>query len=83
MRRAQILLDPEIHDALRRRAFDERKSISEVAREILREALCKPGRKRSRRVGRHPLWDLVGIVEGDGTNVSERHDEVLNEGKRW
>ena len=82
MTRAHILLDPEIHDALRRRAFDERKSISEVAREILRQALCKRRPKRSRRVGRHPLWDLVGIVE-DAGDLSERHDDYLNEGKRW
>lgn len=83
MPRANILLDPEIHEALRRRAFDEKKSISEVARQILREALCGKLTKRSRRAAKDPLLGLIGIVKGDGSNVSERHDDYLNEGKRW
>lgn len=83
MTRANILLDPDIHEALRLRAFQEKKSISEVARAILREALCAKDAKSKRRSSRHnPLWGLVGIVK-DKPDVGARHDDYLNEGRRW
>ena len=82
MMRANLILDSEIHEALRRRAFEEKKSVSEVAREILRDALCAKTARR-RRPRRHPLLGLIGIASGDGANVSERHDDYLNEDGRW
>ena len=83
MVRSQLLLDPEIQEALRRRAFEERKSMSAVAREILREAL-KPRPPKKGRKGKHPYdWDWIGRFHDTATDVAERHDDYLNEGDRW
>ncbi len=83
MLRCQVLLDPETQEALRQRAFEERKSMSAVAREILREALkVRPERDRKGKRDRYN-WSFIGKFHDSATDVSERHDDYLNEGDRW
>ena len=73
MHRTQIQLDPETREALRRRAFDEGKSVSAVAREILQSALrVSPSKKP-----RYDFASIIGIIKDDPENVSENHDDFL------
>ena len=79
MVRTQIQLDERTYEALRRKAFVERKSLSAVVREIVARGLGLQGagRKRGHRFG------FIGMVRGKAPDVSERHDEYLGEGRRW
>lgn len=76
----QIQLPVEIREALRRRAFEERKSVAAVVREILAGALIP---SRAAGAGNFHGFTFVGIVEGDGRDVAERHDEFLGDRERW
>jgi hypothetical protein len=78
MIRTQVLLDPEIHMALRRRAFERRKSVSAVVREILAEALS-PARTDKPRYD----FKFIGMIKDDPGAVAENHDEILGAGDRW
>lgn len=73
MIRVQVQLDPETRDALRRRAFEERKSASAVAREILERALRSGKGLRPR----YPFADIIGIIKDDPESVAENHDDYL------
>ena len=75
MTRTQIQLDEPTREALRRRAFDEGKSISAVAREILVKALGP--RPRKRKGPRYDFASISGIIKDDPANVSENHDAFL------
>ncbi len=79
MRRTQLQLDEETYAALRRRAYEERRSLSSVARDLLAAALRGRGRKR-----RLTMRDFAFIGVGRSRHaglapVSERHDEALAE----
>jgi hypothetical protein len=79
VRRTQIQLDPEVYDALRRRAFDEGRSLSALVRESLAEYLGTA--KRRPRLSLKALT-FVGAGrsrQGRLAPVSERHDEALAE----
>lgn len=73
MIRVQIQLDPDTREALRRRAFEEGKSASAVAREILEGAL-RSGRASKPK---YDFSDIIGIIKNDPENVSENHDDYL------
>lgn len=84
MVRTQILLDEKTYQDLKRRAAKEKKSLSAVIREVLRAASPKVERNRK---GKKKLtiedFTFIGSFElGHPDNISERHDEVLGEG-RW
>jgi hypothetical protein len=73
MVRMQVQLDPATREALRRRAFEEGKSASAVAREILTRAL-RPTK------GSKPRYDfsgIIGIIKDDPESVAENHDDYL------
>ncbi len=79
MKRAQIQLDEEVYEVLRSRAFQEKKSISGVIREIIRKEVTLPGHSRSSTVK-----DFGFVASGQSKQdplkpVSERHDEALME----
>jgi plasmid stability protein len=76
MIRMQIQLDPATRDALRKRAFAEGKSLSAVARAILRDAL-DPRRTagESPLRGVRDLFPFVGIVRNDTAPIAENHDD--------
>jgi plasmid stability protein len=74
----QVQLDPETREALRRRAFEEGKSASAVAREILQRALrssAKPDSDTERRA--KDLFPFIGIIKDDPESVAENHDDYL------
>ena len=78
--RTQILLDPSTHAALKKAAAAQGKGLSALARELLGAALRGTAGKK----GRHRYdWTFVGMAHGGPGDVSERHDDYLNEGKRW
>ena len=79
MKRTQVQLDEQTYEALRRRAFEKKCSVSALVRQLLADALGtgRPGR-------RLPLKDFSFIGAGRSRRdrfspVSERHDEALAE----
>lgn len=80
MIRAQVQLDEATYEALRHRAFAEKKSLSAVVRELLSQALGEHGGKP--RKGRR-RFTFIGIARGSKSDVSARHDDYLNQKKRW
>ena len=79
MRRAQIQFDEATYAALRRRAYEEHRSISSVVREELRKALL-PKKRAKRLTLKDFRFVAVGRTrQGELSPVSERHDEALAE----
>jgi plasmid stability protein len=79
VKKTQIQLDDDTYAALRRRAYDEHRSISSVVRDALGEALGtkkKKGRKRL-TVKDFPFVGVGRTRQGRIAPVSERHDEAL------
>ena len=68
-----------MYEVLRRRAFARRQSLAATIREVLEEKLV--ARRRRRLTLRDFPW-VGAFASGQPDNVSERHDEVLGEG-RW
>lgn len=79
MERTQISLEPEQAERLRRLAKDRGVSMAHLIREAVDRtygtALAPPTRAE--------LWEralsAIGCGHGDGANVSENHDEYLDE----
>jgi hypothetical protein len=79
MERTQISLEPEQADRLRRLARERGVSMAHLVREAVDRvyggALAPPTRAE--------LWEramsAVGCGHGDGANVSENHDDYLDE----
>ena len=76
MTRTQLQIDDETYHALRARAFDQRKSMSAVVREILRHGLglekAKPRRSSSR-------FSFVSSGASGRHDIAARHDDYLAE----
>ena len=77
MKRTQIQLDEPTYEALRRRAFEEKRSLSAIIRKLLAAAMEgeRPRRRRS-------LKEFASVGAGHSRQgrlspVSERHDEAL------
>lgn len=79
MRRVQIQLDEATYEALRRRAFRRRQSLSAAVREILARHLGANRRRRRPTLADFP-WVGAASVE-DPYCVSEEHDRALAEGE--
>ena len=77
MKRTQIQLDDETYAALRRRAYEEGRSMSALVRETLSQAFGAQGTRGKADVGD---FGFVGVgrsrVRSDHP-VSEHHDEAL------
>jgi predicted CopG family antitoxin len=79
MKRTQIQLEEEVYDLLRRRAFQEKRSVSGVIREIITKEIAPSERSRS-----SSIKDFRFVAAGQSRQralkpVSERHDEALKE----
>lgn len=77
MRRTQIQFDEETYAAVRKRAYEEKRSISSVVRDVVAETL---GVKRSTKRPGLEQFAFVGAGrsrQGKLSPVSERHDEAL------
>lgn len=73
MRRTQISLSRSEYIFLRREAKRRGMSMAAVVRKLIREQMTT----RERIPADHPFREIIGIGHGDGTPVSEKHDEYL------
>ena len=69
--RAQICLEPWQHQELKSMSRKTGKSISQIVRECLSSSLTRPSSKKD------SLYSIVGMFEGEASNVGERHDEYI------
>jgi plasmid stability protein len=75
MTRTQLQLDDDTYDALRRRAYEQRKSLSAVARDILRSGLgLAEGRGDQKQ-----SFAFFASGRSGRSDISVRHDEALGE----
>ncbi len=73
MRRTQIGLNEREYDFVRHEARRRRTTVAAVIRELIHDRMAK-----KRRVAPdHPLRDIIGLGRGDGSPVSEKHDQYL------
>lgn len=79
MRRAQIQLEEEIYELLRRRAFKEKKSIAGVIREIVKKEISNADRRQTSSAMDFTFVGAGRSKQGSLKPVSERHDEALEE----
>jgi hypothetical protein len=82
MKRAQIQLGEDMYDQLRRRAFQEKKSISGLIREIIGKGITLPHRPRHLSIKDFKFVAVGRSRQGTLKPVSERHDEALGEAFR-
>jgi len=79
--RTQISLEGWQYQVLLEVAKREKKTLSQVVREVLSEKFFS---KWVQRVDEDPIWGIIGIGSGDGSPVAREHDKYLDhlEGKR-
>ena len=82
MKRAQIQLEEDMYDQLRRRAFNEKKSISGIIREIVGRGIILPHGSRHLSIKDFKFIAVGRSRQGTLKPVSERHDEALREAFR-
>jgi predicted CopG family antitoxin len=78
MKRAQIQLDEEVYEALRHRAFKEKKSIAGIIREVVKKDILQSDRHRSSSIKDFAFVAVGRSKQGPLKPVSERHDEALD-----
>lgn len=76
--RTQISLDDWQYQMLLDTSRTTKKSISAIIRELVSEKFAKQAASKQA----NPVFDIVGIGEGDGCAVAEEHDEYLYGDKR-
>ena len=79
MRRAQIQLEEDTYDLLRRKAFQEKKSIAKLIREIVRKEMTPVDHTRPSSIKDFTFIAAGRSKQGPLEPVSERHDEALEE----
>ncbi len=79
VKRTQLQLEDDLHEALRRRAFEEGCSMSELARRLLGQALGTRGGSDSSSISDFSFVACGVSDQRDLAPVSERHDEALAE----
>lgn len=71
MHRTQIQLEERQYRYLSNRAGKSGKSLSAQIREMIEEQM------QARPDPDDPLWDIVGMAEGDDAPVAREHDKYL------
>lgn len=79
MKRALIQLEEDMYDELRRRAFQEKKSISGLIRVMIKKQIELPNRSRRLSIKDFKFVAVGRSRQGALKPVSERHDEALGE----
>ena len=79
MKRTLIQFDEDTYHKLRHRAFEQGRSISSVARELVAKGLGSGKRKKLTRVDQFSFVGAGRSKQGRLSPVSERHDEALIE----
>ena len=73
-----VRLPAELHEALRRRAFEDRRAIADIIREaVLAWLTTKAKGEPLPALEADPLWEGVGTVPGGPPDEAERHDAYL------
>ena len=83
MKRALIQFDEDTYEELKRRAFEQGRSVSALTRDLVAKGL-KAGKTR-KRITRVDQLSFIGAArskQGNLSPVSERHDEALAETRR-
>ena len=78
MKRALIQFDEDTYHKLRRRAFDQKRSISSVVRELVEKGM-QPPKPKKRRIEQFSFIGSGSSKQGRLAPVSEHHDEALAE----
>ncbi len=76
MKRAQIQLEEETFEILRQRAFEEKKSIAGIIREVIQKEMTLPSRKKPLPVKEFRFIGAGKSPQGSLAPVSERHDQA-------
>jgi hypothetical protein len=82
MKRAQIQLEEETFEVLRQRAFQEKKSISGIIRELIHKEVNLPARRQPLLIKDFRFIGAGKSRQGSLEPVSERHDQALEEAFR-
>ena len=82
MKRTLIQLEEDMYNEIRRRAFQEKKSISGLIRGILGKQITLPNRSRHLSIKDFKFVAAGRSKQGTLRPVSERHDEALVEAFR-
>ena len=82
MKRTQVQLDDETYAAVRRKAYEEQRSISSVVRDALREKLGTKKERKRLTTASFPFIGSGDTRQSKLSPVSERHDEALAEALR-
>ena len=77
MKRTMIQFDEDTYHKLRHRAFEQRRSISSVARELVANGLESGKRRKLTRLKQLRSVGAARSKQGLLSPVSERHDEAL------
>jgi hypothetical protein len=72
-----IRLPPDLHEKLRRRAFEERRPMAELVREAVESWLARDPTAAKRRGAPDPFADAIGSVPGGPADESVAHDRYL------
>jgi hypothetical protein len=77
MKRAQIQLEEETFEALRHRAFQEKKSIAGLIRELIDKEMSLKVRPKSLSLEDFRFIGAGKSLQGSLEPVSEKHDQAL------
>jgi len=78
VRRTQVQLDEATYDAVRRKSFEERRSIAAVIRELVARSVgTAPARSKLRRLAEFSFIGAGRSKQGRLSPISEKHDEAL------
>lgn len=75
--RMQILLDPEAKKMLERAAKARDVSVGQVIREAVELYGKEVAGEEKDLTDTDPIWDMVGLVSTQVTDLSEQHDHYL------
>lgn len=73
-----VRLPEDLYEALRRRAFEERRPVAELIREALRRFVDLPREPSPLpELESDPFWKAVGTIDGGPSDESIEHDHYL------
>jgi hypothetical protein len=79
MKRVQIQLHEDVYELIRRRAFQERRSVAGLIQEIIRKEIISSDRSRFSSIKNFKFIASGKSRQGILKPISERHDEALKE----
>lgn len=77
MRRTQIQLDEKTYEALRKKAFQENRSMADIIRSVLHERLDVSSEQTKRNSSAFAFVGSGRSQGKDSGDIAQRHDEAL------